>query len=154
MKDSGWLSELWGMVKFNLLFYFLVIGGLIGLSFFIKLDFWLVLGWLWLATFIRLVWLGEKDPLRYFKSLGLIVLIVSLFWGVASFVGWWAIWILLLGFVCWRVYKGWRVLMRSVRFIETTLFGKPLDRESFDKGEKPSIYKKEAKKDVFDNRKM
>jgi hypothetical protein len=140
------LSELWGMVKLNLLFYVLVIGGLIALSFFIGLNFWLVLGWLVFATLIRLVWLGETDLKEYFNSLGFIVLIVSVFWGVAHFVGWWGIWLLLLVFVAWRVYKGWSVLMRSVRFIETTLFGKPLDRESFDKGEKPSIYKKEAKK--------
>lgn len=138
----SWLFELWNMVKFNFFFYLGVVLGLFGLSFFIPLSYLLVLAWVALATVIKLVLSREKRVKQYLFGLGMVFLLVSLFWAVSVYVGWWLVWGLLLAFVSWRIYKGWGVMMRSVRFVETTLFGKSLDKNNFETGEKPSIYKK------------
>lgn len=76
----------------------------------------------------------KQKPLfiEWVKSIGQIVLMVSLFfylirwlgnYGVLGFI------ILIFIFVAYRLYRSWSVYMEGMRSIEVRLFGKTLDKE-------------------------
>lgn len=56
-------------------------------------------------------------------------------WGVWYMVAW------LILFVVIRLLLGWGQLLPSIRYVETLLYGKPLEKEYWSKGEKKVLRK-------------
>ena len=140
-----YVLELWNKVRFNFFFYLGVILALLVLAWRGLLLFWVLALVLVLAVSLRFVFVGNYVFLDWLKSFLFLALVLALFKLLGYWFGGVGVLALFLGFVGWRVYKGRRVRLGSVRKIEGLLFGKPLDE--FKKGDKPSIYKKiKAKK--------
>lgn len=128
---------------FGFFFYLAVIGVIMLWAWSFGLNYFDLVLILVTATFLRLYLNKETKIKVYLKNTAIVVLFVSAFWFLPRLFGWWVIWVLFGAFIIYRFIIGRKVLMRSVRFIETKLFGKPLDRKEFKKGEKPSIYAEE-----------
>lgn len=142
-----YLKFLWDAVKFNFMFYLAVISIVLlwtwawGITF---LELVLILVG---ASFLRLYIMREYGLWSYVKTLLTVVGFVSLFWFAPRLIGWWFIWVLLGGFVAYRFFKGRKIFMSSMRFVETKLFGKPLDKKEWSKKEKVSIYELDAEEE-------
>lgn len=143
MKKDVYVSDLWGKVSFNFFFFVGVVLVLVGLGFFGFGGWGVFLVVLLLAQVVRLVWFRDWRVGSWFKSFGVVLVLVGVFALVSAWFGGVGLLALFFGFVAWRFYKGRLVWLSSVRKIEAVLFGKPLDE--FKKAEKPSIYKEEEK---------
>lgn len=139
----SFVLDLWEKVMFGFFFYLAVIGVIMLWAWSFGLNYFDLVLILVTATFLRLYLNKETKIKVYLKNTAIVVLFVSAFWFLPRLFGWWVIWVLFGAFIIYRFIIGRKVLMRSVRFIETKLFGKPLDRKEFKKGEKPSIYAEE-----------
>ena len=81
-----------------------------------------------------------KKSLGFIISVGLIALLLNSFrYGVLAFVG--AILLLSL----WRMWKMRDMFMTQMRYLESIIWGKPLDKEMWDKGEFKNRPKRKVK---------
>lgn len=139
-----YVRGLWSQLKFNLYFYLGVILVIMLLAWLGVLSFFVLTGLLLCAGWFRLVLFKEKRIAVYLKQSVVVVGLVSLFWFLPQWLGVWGLIVLLAGFVAYKFWRGRKVFMRSMRFVESKLFGRPLDRKEWKKkGDKPSIYKEE-----------
>jgi len=140
----SYLKFLWDSVKFDLVYYLVVINIIIAYSFYVGLTYLSLVGLLCVSALLKSLFKEKRFIWASFlKSCSVIVLLVAAFWFLPLLVGWWFVWVLLFLFIAYRFFIGRKLIMSSMRFIERTLFGKSLDRKEFAKGEKPSIYKEE-----------
>lgn len=139
----SYASSLWLQTRESFFFYLAIITIILLWSWKFGLTFFTLLFLLLGATWLRLLLNKTTKWLIYAKNSIIITLFVSAFWFLPRLIGWWFIWVLLLGFVAYRFWRGRRVFMNSMRFIETKLFGKPLDKKEWAKAEKPSIYEED-----------
>lgn len=76
---------------------------------------------------------------KILKTVQVIVFALLLVWlldtfAFKGFIGWL---IILLVFSAYRMYQQRNALMSAIKYMETILFGKPLDKDFWKKGEKP-----------------
>lgn len=135
-----YLKFLWDVVKFNFMFFLGVISIVLLWTWAWGITFFELVLILVSCSFLRLFIIKEFKPWSYVKTFLTITGLVSLFWFAPRLIGWWFVWVLLGGFVAYRFFKGRHVFMSSMRFIEKTLFGKPLDKKEWKDKEKVSIY--------------
>lgn len=141
----SYLKFLWDGVKFDLVYYLVVISSIIAYGFYVGLTYLSLVGLLWLSALLKSLFKEKRFVLvSFFESCAVIVLLVAAFWFLPLLIGWWFVWVLLLGFLVYRVWRGRVLFVRSMRFVEEKLFGKSLDKSNFKKGEKPSVYKEDV----------
>lgn len=74
----------------------------------------------------------------WFKVIGYILFAVILAFSIEG--GWWWLFIVvILGMVAIRIYQNREYFMFNTRLIETKIWGKPLDKENWEKGELKNI---------------
>lgn len=140
----SYLSWLWDSVKFDFLYYLVVFSMIVAYNFYVGLSFLSLVLILCFSSLIRALFKEKRFVLvSFFKTCSLIIVVVAAFWFLPRIIGWWFVWVLLLGFLVYKFWVGRVLLMNSMRFVETRLFGKPLDKKEFKKSEKPSIYKED-----------
>jgi hypothetical protein len=141
-----YVLDLWNRIKFD---FFYVLGLIITILLLIKFfnisffGIWLVIGFF---SSLRLIFFKEYSIKKHLKAWLVTGLFILAIYVLTSALGILGAWLVLLGFLVYRFWSGRKLFMNSLRFIEKTVFGKPLDKKEFEKGEKPSIYKKEDKK--------
>lgn len=145
MKDR-YALDLWNQVKFNFFFVLGLIISLLLLRMFTGVGFVGALVFVLAAFSFRLFLFGERKPLVFFKTWGIITALFLAVFLLTSFLGWLGVILVLLAFLVYKLWRGWSLFMRSTRHIEKILFGKPLDKSEFKEGEKPSIYEYEEEK--------
>lgn len=137
---------MWKRIKFD---FFFVLGLLTTLLLLIKFfnigyfDTWLVIS---VFSSFRLLLFKEYKIIKHVKTWLVSAAFIASIWFLTSFLGILGVWLALLGFLVYRLWKGKQLLMNSMRAVEKIIFGKPLDKSEFKKGEKPSIYKQNGEK--------
>lgn len=138
-----YLKLLWLQVRESFFYYLAVITIILLWSWAWGLTFFTLVAILVGSSWLRLLLTKQQRVYSYIKAFIFVFLLVAAFWFLPRLIGWWFIWVLLVGFIAYRFWRGRRLLMNSMRFIETKLFGKPLDKKEWKKAEKPSIYEED-----------
>jgi hypothetical protein len=137
----SYVFDLWGRIKFNFFYVLALLTTILLLIKFFSINYfqmWLVI--VFFSSF-RLILFKEYGILKHLKVWVVTGLLIFIVWIFASRFGILGVLFLLLGFLFYRLWTGRRLFMESTRYIEKTLFGKPLDKKEFKKGEKPSLFK-------------
>ena len=136
----SYLKYMWKSVRFDFFYFLGVFSTLLLLLKFFSIGVWGL--YLVIASFGSLrAFLDSKFIFKlHLKIWALSALFVFGIFLLTSLLGFSGALIVLLGFLVYRLFKGRKIFMSSMREIETILFTKPLD--DFKKGERPSIYKK------------
>ena len=136
----GYVKDLWLAMRFNFFFYLGVITIILLWSWTWGMSFFVLVALLIGASSLKLALNNVKDRFAYLRAARFMFLLAAAFWFLPRFFGWWALFVLLLALAIYKMWKGRAVLMSSIRFVETKLFGKPLDKKKWDAEEKISIY--------------
>lgn len=73
---------------------------------------------------------------------GILLIVLLEVFGGKGFYGWLAITLIFAG---WRLIRAWSFFMSVLRYIETMMWGKPMDKEYW----KPGEFKKQRRKIKF-----
>jgi signal transduction histidine kinase len=144
MKRDPYVLDVWSQVRFNFFFILglIVVLGVLRWSFSIGFleSFFVVVA----AMSFRLILFKQFSFFVHLKTWFFVGAVFLVFFLASEFLGWLGVVLFLLVILVYKFVKGWSIFMRGMRRVETILFGKPLDKKEWKKGEKPSMYVKEC----------
>lgn len=148
MKADPFVTDIWAQVKFN---FFFILGLMVVLG---------VLRWNFGDSFgiiaagvvvcaamsLRLILFKQFSAWIHLKTWLIVASLFAVIFFASYFLGWLGVILFLLVILVYKFVKRWWLFMKGMRRVETILFGKPLDKKDWKRGEKPSFYAEDKKK--------
>lgn len=139
-----YVLDIWRKVQFNFFFVFSLVTSIFLLFTFFEFSLVKLFFIVTVAYLVKALILRDYSIKNLLKGLLFAYTVIALFVFIPGRYGFLGVVLLLLGLAGFRIWKGWSIMLSSMRMVETRLFGKALDRAEWVDGEKPGFKKKEV----------